>query len=161
MRSIFRKMNSLYKSMSNIRVSDNFYSHEFAVSEDYPDLAKKIIITAEYIKILMLLCESNLQPIRDRFGVVNIISGIRSKELNSAIKGSRHSDHLLAQAADISLPNTNMLTVFKWLYGYKFHYRQLIWYPEQNFIHISINIPGRPFKNETFVKEKGDYTPWV
>lgn len=40
---------------------------------------------AEQIEKLKLLCENILQPVRDRFGPVQITSGYRSSELCAAI----------------------------------------------------------------------------
>lgn len=51
---------------------------------------------------LKKLCESLLQPIRDRLGLPIIItSGFRSPVLNKAVGGVANSRHLYGEAADI------------------------------------------------------------
>lgn len=42
-----------------------------------------------------------LQPIRNKFGRIRIVSGYRSYELNRAVGGSKYSNHMCCQAADI------------------------------------------------------------
>jgi len=48
-----------------------------------------------------LLATFVLQPIRDHFGPIKVLSGYRCPELNKAIGGSPTSNHILGQAADI------------------------------------------------------------
>ena len=51
-----------------------------------------------------------LQKIRDRFGKpIRITSGYRCEELNNLVKGSKTSQHRLAQAADITSSNNAAL----------------------------------------------------
>lgn len=51
---------------------------------------------------LRLLASRILQPFRDSVGVpVNVTSGFRSKRVNASVGGSRSSQHLFGQAADI------------------------------------------------------------
>lgn len=42
-----------------------------------------------------------LQPIRNKFGRIRIVSGYRSYQLNKKIGGSKYSNHMKAEAADI------------------------------------------------------------
>lgn len=58
----------------------------------------------EYWNNLFLLA-TNLQKIRDRVGKpIVIVSGYRSKERNTAVGGAVRSQHLVAKAADITIP---------------------------------------------------------
>lgn len=51
---------------------------------------------------LRVLCESILQPIRDKYKKpITVSSGYRCKELNTMIHGSKTSQHMKAEAADI------------------------------------------------------------
>lgn len=55
----------------------------------------------EDIQALQSLCINVLEPLRERFGVIRITSGYRCLQLNEAIGGSRTSQHLFGEAADI------------------------------------------------------------
>jgi hypothetical protein len=55
------------------------------------------------IKNLLQLCKKVLQPLREYIGEsIKVSSGYRSPDLNKKIGGSKSSQHLLGQAADIS-----------------------------------------------------------
>ncbi len=137
-----------------MKLTKNFSNHEFTVSTDFPKLANKIEISEHGNNKLKLLSESLLQPIRDEWSdkseSITILSGIRSKELNTAIKGSSDSDHLYGIACDWT--SKNLLAKFMWSFYLSLPYSQLIYYPDQHFIHCSINIPGRSFKHQSLVK---------
>lgn len=144
------------------KLTPNFSDAEFVVSKNHPDLAVKIQLTETDALRLKLLSESLLQPIRNEWrNPMTILSGIRSPELNEAVRGSKSSDHLHAIACDWT--SKNLFQKFMWAYHNKLPYRQLIFYPDQNFIHCSINIPGRLFKTEAFVKYSSspDYLPYT
>lgn len=53
---------------------------------------------------LAVLCDELLEPIRERFGPVQITSGYRSREVNVAVGGSNASQHCKGEAADIVIP---------------------------------------------------------
>lgn len=56
---------------------------------------------------LQLLIDNILQPLRDAYGKpIRINSGYRSPELNKALNGSKTSQHMKGQAADITGGNT-------------------------------------------------------
>ena len=138
------------------QITSNFTLQEFAVSQDHPDLASKIEFTEADIHIITNHCRNILEPIRKRFGLVKILSGKRSQELNSAIKGEKDSDHLYSCATDIFMPNVNMYNAYLWIKN-NLPYRQVIWYPAENFVHVSSNIPERNFKHEYLIKRGGLY----
>jgi zinc D-Ala-D-Ala carboxypeptidase len=76
------------------------------------------------IRNLKLLVQKVLQPVRDKFGVINVTSGFRSPAVNSAVGGSATSDHLYGRAADIQCED--MATVFKYIRK-NLPFKQLIW----------------------------------
>ena len=137
-----------------MQLSKNFHLNEFLISKDYPELARKIQPDDTQINRLKFLCDSVLQPLRDKSkhskGGIMIMSGLRSDELNNKIGGSKDSDQLHAIAADIT--SLSPFELFCILHYEKFPFRQLIYYPESYFVHVSINIPGRHYKNESFIK---------
>ena len=139
-----------------IQLTDNFALKEFVVSSDHPEIAAKIKLDQEQENRCRLQAESILQPLRNEWAgpkdAITILSSVRNEQLNSAVGGSMNSDHLYAVATDFT--SNNLLEKYLYLYYNHFPYRQLIYYPDQNFIHVSINAPGRCFKHEALVKYK-------
>lgn len=92
----------------------------------------------EEIRNLKLLVQKVLQPARDKFGVINVTSGYRSPEVNSAVGGSATSDHVHGRAADIQCDD--MATVFNYIRKY-LPFKQLIWEfgtdVQPKWIHVS------------------------
>jgi hypothetical protein len=76
------------------------------------------------IRNLKLLVQKVLQPVRDKFGVINVTSGFRSPGVNSAVGGSATSDHVQGRAADIQCED--MAAVFKYIRK-NLPFKQLIW----------------------------------
>lgn len=73
---------------------------------------------------LHVLAQTILQPLRDQFGPLRITSGYRSCALNVAIGGSKTSQHMLGQAADlVSVRGVPALTMaaWAWEHGLPFH----------------------------------------
>lgn len=62
---------------------------------------------------IIRLGERLLDPIRERWGsAIRVTSGYRCPELNKAVKGSRTSQHLKGQAADIVPVNGDIRGLF-------------------------------------------------
>jgi uncharacterized protein YcbK (DUF882 family) len=90
----------------------------------------------EVIDNLIRLAENILQPLRDHYGKpITVNSGYRCKRLNEAVKGSVNSDHMKGMAADITGLNARELYDSATLLNLPF--KQLIYYPDKNFVHIS------------------------
>ena len=134
------------------RPSKSFQWDEFIVSAEHQDLAAKIELTdADRLKIFYL-CRLFLQPVRDRYGVVRILSGKRSPELNEKIGGADTSDHLFqgeCAAVDFTVPGAKLADIYAWL-GKVGSFGQLIYYPSQSFIHVSL--PSQKHYFEAFRK---------
>ena len=143
--------------MSN-QLTKNFTKQEMVVSKQFPELASRIKPTEEQYARLLLLLQSTVQPLRDKFGSIRILSGIRNEELNAKVGGAKNSDHKYATALDLDFLNGNVEEAFKYiLESQELPYRQLIYYPAQEFIHISGNIPGLDYKHEAYVKVGNKY----
>lgn len=151
--------------MNADKASANFWFAEFAVSESRPDLAAKIVLTQDDKDKIVRLCENILQPVRDEFGPVRITSGKRSPELLAAIRGaSKTSDHLFEKdhaAADFVVTGVRCEVVAKWVYDNVPHgaIGQLIFYPEQNFCHVSLPRFGG-HKSKFLVHRGAKYEQW-
>lgn len=125
-----------------VKLSQNFSLNEFKVSSDHPELASKIEFNDLDLIKLFYITNIILQPVRDIFGPVLVLSGKRSEELNKAVGGAKESLHLMRGydcAVDFTTPNANMQDVFTHLKGTRWgSFGELIYYPKQNFIHVSL-----------------------
>lgn len=67
------------------------------------------------IEKLQALAENVLQPLRDYFGPVTILSGFRSANLNRAVGGAHNSQHLHGEAADLRVIGVGNDLVFQYI----------------------------------------------
>ena len=112
----------------------------------------------EEIRNLKLLAQKVLQPARDKFGVINVTSGYRSPEVNSApsVKGSATSDHLFGRAADIQCED--MAAVFNYIRKC-LPFKQLIWEfgtdSQPGWIHVSYDVKNNRGEVLKAIKKNG------
>tara|TARA_R100000655_G_scaffold64360_1_gene102877 strand:- start:6231 stop:6695 length:465 start_codon:yes stop_codon:yes gene_type:complete len=146
-------------NIEEFKLSKNLTLKEMKVSKDHPDVAANILFNEFDIVSLQLWATTCFQPIRDKFGPTQVLSGKRSNQLNKAIGGSQDSDHLYCLAGDIHCVKIkDQIDVFHWIIEESnIYYRQVIYYPEQGFIHISCNRFGRPYKKEALIKTTNGY----
>ena len=91
-----------------------------------------------------LLCETILQPVRDKFGPVTVTSGYRSPELCQAIGSSVNSQHTKAEAVDFEVEGVDNADVAYWIKDNIPNWDQMIleFYtpgqPNSGWIHCSI-----------------------
>lgn len=96
------------------------------------------------IEKLKLLCETILQPVRDKFGPVTVTSGYRSPELCQAIGSSVNSQHTKAEAVDFEVEGVDNVDVAYWIKDNIPNWDQMIleFYilgqPNSGWIHCSI-----------------------
>ena len=115
------------------------------------------------INNLKLLVQKVLQPVRDKFGVINVTSGYRSPAVNSApsVKGSATSDHLYGRAADIQCED--MAAVFNYIRK-KLPFKQLIWEfgtdTQPKWIHVAYDVNNNKSEVLKAIK-KGGKTKYV
>ena len=95
--------------------------------------------TPEAVENLKLLVDKVLDPLRDAYGKpIRVNSGYRSSALNAAVKGSKTSQHVKGQAADITGGSkAENKKLFELAQELNLPYGQLI--DEKNFswVHIS------------------------
>tara|TARA_R100001460_G_scaffold68678_2_gene109270 strand:+ start:374 stop:838 length:465 start_codon:yes stop_codon:yes gene_type:complete len=115
----------------------------------------------EEIENLKQLCERVLQPVREHFGkAVRVNSGYRSPKLNSAIGGSKTSDHCKGMAADIEINGVANADLAEWIKD-NCEFRQLIleFYtpgiPDSGWVHVSYDLDDNRKKILTAMKEDG------
>jgi len=144
-----------------MNLTKNFSLHEMTKSETA--LRKNIpnIPTKDTLANLKTLAEKVLQPVRDHYGVgVKVNSGYRSPDVNTAVGGSRTSDHCKGMAADIEiagLPNAELAQYIK----DNLEYTQLIlefYTPgilDSGWVHVSYDENNLKGQTLTAVKKEG------
>jgi hypothetical protein len=101
---------------------------------------------SDIIDNLKALCQNVLQPIRDNYNApFSPSSGYRCPELNTAIGGSKTSQHSRGLAADIEIAGVPNAVLAQWIED-NLDYDQLIleFYkkdiPNSGWVHVSYNI---------------------
>jgi hypothetical protein len=128
-----------------MKLSEHFALAEFTRSESAKRHGVSNEPTPEHLENIKVLCEKVLEPIRTKFGPLNISSGYRSKVLNHYIGGALTSQHCEGKAADIdqddmgSVSNTEIFNYIK----DNLDFDQMIWeFGDNNkpdWVHVSYN----------------------
>lgn len=93
----------------NIKLSKNFTYDEMIHSATAKRLNIDNTPNARELENLKVLCQTVLQPIRDKRGsAITVTSGYRCHKLNALVGGSKTSQHVFGQAADITLGNPTL-----------------------------------------------------
>jgi hypothetical protein len=104
-----------------------------------------------------------LEVIRTKFGPVRVTSAFRGPSVNAAANGSKTSQHLLGEAADIGCGVSDE-ELHKWIVtesGLKYGQCILEKPPGKSWVHISLGAPYRDPKrcNESLYFDGKSYTP--
>jgi hypothetical protein len=149
-----------------MNLSANFSLKEMTRSDAATRLGLNNTPDEKTIDNLKTLCEKVLQPIRDHFGkTVTVTSGFRSSETNQAIGGSKSSDHVRGQAADIEIPGVPNAELAQWIMD-NLEYTQLIleFYtpgiPDSGWVHVSYD-PSNLKKQELTAMKVAGKTQYV
>lgn len=134
-----------------MRLSKDFTLEEFTSSSIAKRFSIPNIPGPEQISNMQRLCNDILQPIRDRLvSPIRVTSGFRSRELNKKAGGSKTSQHILGQAADIVCFDNRRLwhLIASMIEKGEITVGQLINERNLSWIHISLPYPGK--KNQIF-----------
>jgi len=147
-----------------MKLSDNFYLHEFERSMTATRLGIDNSIPDDCIYKIRNLCHHVLQPLRNIYDKpIHIASGYRTPALNSYIGGATFSQHKLGEAADIDTTDDND-TLFRILTEDKIQFDQLIWEfgdVKPEWIHVSYRAePRREILRAYRHKDKTHYEPF-
>jgi len=128
-----------------MKLSEHFALAEFTRSESAKRHGVSNEPTPEHLENLKVLCEKVLEPIRTKFGPLNISSGYRSKVLNHYIGGSLSSQHCEGKAADIDqdgMGGASNTEIFNYIKD-NLEFDQMIWeFGDNNkpdWVHVSYN----------------------
>jgi hypothetical protein len=128
-----------------MKLSEHFALAEFTRSESAKRHGVSNEPTPEHLENIKVLCEKVLEPIRTKFGPLNISSGYRSKVLNHYIGGSLSSQHCEGKAADIDqdgMGGASNTEIFNYIKD-NLDFDQMIWeFGDNNkpdWVHVSYN----------------------
>ena len=123
----------------------------------------------QYRAALTALATTILEPIRAKFGPIKINSAFRGASVNAKVGGSKTSQHLKGEAADIVAPTSTVEDLHRWIVTESgLRYGQCILEktaPARPFswVHVSL---GEPWRKDTLCRQAlvydgaGHYTTW-
>jgi hypothetical protein len=147
-----------------MNLSANFTLKELTKSDTATRLGLDNTPDEQALENLKTLCEMVLQPVREHYGKsVTVNSAYRSPESNTAVGGSKTSDHCKGMAADIEIVGVANADLAQWIMD-NLEYTQLIleFYtpgiPDSGWVHVSYD-PNNLKKQElTATKVAGKTT---
>ena len=98
-----------------MKLSNNFHLKELTKSETADRLGLKNQPTEEQLVALTVVVNQVRQPVREKFGIVTVNSGIRSEEVNKAVGGSKKSQHCKGEAVDFECYSVSNWELAKWI----------------------------------------------
>ena len=125
-----------------MRLTAHFTLAEFTRSESAKRHGVSNEPSPEHLENIKILCERVLEPIRMKFGPINLSSGYRSKVLNHYISGSLKSQHCEGKAADIDMDGMASVTnkeIFEYIKN-NLEFDQLINEFNYSWVHVSYNL---------------------
>jgi zinc D-Ala-D-Ala carboxypeptidase len=141
-----------------MKLTAHFDLSEFTRSESAKREGLDNTPTSEHLENIKILCEKVLEPIRLRYGSINISSGYRGKMLNHFIGGSVNSDHCLGRAADIDMDDSGTGVTNKEIFDYikdNLEFDQLINEFNYAWVHVGYRQGANRKQVLKAVKEKG------
>ena len=102
---------------NDIQLSEHFTLSEFTKSITAERLGIDNKPGYEQMLAMKRLCQEVLEPLRQHYGKpIRITSGYRCEALNRAVGGVGRSQHMLGEAADLSVPNEQVARDwFQWI----------------------------------------------
>ena len=141
-----------------MKLTAHFDLSEFTRSESAKREGLDNTPTSEHLENLKVLCEKILEPIRLKYGSINISSGYRGKMLNHFIGGSVNSDHCVGRAADLDMDDVGTGVTNKEIFEYikdNLEFDQLINEFNYSWVHVGYRLGANRKQVLKAVKEKG------
>lgn len=150
--------------VENFRLSRNFWYSEVVASRTADEHGIDNTPGPDHIAAATALALMSLQRLRDLAGRLGVNSWYRCPELNSHpnIRGSRTSQHLTGEAADVFSARHDPQKLAQIAWDHDLPVDQLIVYPERGIVHISYSRTAKTQRNQFLVNRddgKGP-VPW-
>lgn len=147
--------------MAKARISPNISYNEGVVSATAVRLGIPNIPNKDTLARMKITALNVFEPVRAKFGPIQIISFFRCPELNDAVGGSDTSQHMKGEAIDmVAMGNVTNAALFRYIKE-NLIFDQLIWEFGTSFnpawIHVSYSALKRNNKMEVLraVKKRG------
>lgn len=125
-----------------MQLSKNFTLAEMIVSQTAARRGIPNTPSQQEINNLRHLCQTVLQPLRDKIGKpIVVTSGFRAPAVNAAVGGSSTSDHRFGLAADIHVPGMSVQQLMQRVHALKLPVTQVI-DEFGSWLHIACPRPG-------------------
>lgn len=136
---------------NNDQISRNFCYSEFTSSKIAEGFHIDNSIPSEYVRLnIHALVTLLLQPLRSACDhALKVNSGYRCKKLNDLVGGSKNSQHIKGQAADIA--SDAPIRLARLVIDKGLDFDQMILYP--NFIHLSYTLERQNRKQILYNKD--------
>lgn len=125
----------------NYPLSKDFKLFEFLTSQTASRRGIVNIPTVDVVVRLERLVDQVIQPARNALGPIRISSGYRCPALNRAVGGSRNSQHMVGEAADL-LPLKCSVKELLWYIQHHLPHDQLINEYNYSWCHVSLKQSG-------------------
>lgn len=125
----------------NFPLSKNFKLWEFTTSQTATRWGINNQPGNEHVVRLKRLCEQVIQPARDALGPIRVSSGYRCPALNQAVRGSRTSQHMRGEAADLIPLECSKRQLLDWILTHVVFDQLINEFPvrgEPSWIHVSL-----------------------
>ena len=127
---------------NDIQLSEHFTLSEFTKSITAARLGISNKPDYEQVLAMKHLCSEVLEPLRRHYGApIRITSGFRCEALNRAVGGVGNSQHMLGEAADLSVPSEEVARDWFWWIVRNTDFDQLLFEHSQRlhnrWLHIS------------------------
>ena len=159
-------MENTKKSKKKItKISDNISYREATHSDTAKKLGIKNDPTEEHLVNMILIAEKVFQPLREWCEhPIRVNSMYRSEALNTALRGSKSSQHRFGQALDLdTLGEKSNADLFNYISEH-LSYDQLIWEAgtdaDPDWIHVSYVNEEKNRKQRLKMKRKGARTQY-
>ena len=127
-----------------------------------------ITFAPEHMPAVRALCANVLDPTREALGgPVEITSGYRTPQTNALIGGSKTSQHMTGEAADIKgrVGRTRRIgaeALARIIVAHAHDFNQVIWYDTARGGHVHVSYTtARPNRRQTLhAPAGGGYSPW-
>ena len=127
-----------------------------------------ITVAPEHMPAVRALCANVLDPTREALGgPVDITSGYRTPQTNALIGGSKTSQHMTGEAADIKGKDARRRRVSaealaRIIVAHAHDFDQVIWYDAARGGHVHVSYTtARPNRRQTLhAPAGGGYSPW-
>lgn len=97
------------------KLTEHFTLEEMIVSPTAKRLGIPNTPTTQHIENMRYCCEKILEPVRAKFGPVQVNSSYRAPAVNKAVGGSKTSQHVNGQAIDFEVPGVDNKKVADWV----------------------------------------------